>query len=143
MNLTPDIETVVQEYLASLPEVEAIAGDRVVLKTPDDTDEPWVRVFQLEAPRAGKSPADYLIAYYLQLDCYSGTAGELAQASLLMRTVRAALTEMHDHDHDGAVVTGSRIHRARRFPDRDFTPPADRYMITATLWAHAVAEVGS
>jgi len=139
MNLTPDIEAVIRDYLLGVPEVEAIVGDRVALKTPEATGEPWVRVFQLEAPRAGKSPADYLIAYYVQLDCYSGTDGELADATLLQRTVRAALTEMPESDHEGAVVTGTRIHRARRFPDRDFTPPADRYMLTATIWAHAVS----
>lgn len=139
MNLTPDIESVIQDYLLGVPEVEALVGERVVLKTPGETGEPWVRIFQLEAPRAGKSPADYLIAYYLQLDCYSGTEGALADASLLTRTVRAALTEMPAAAHEDAVITDTRIHRSRRFPDRDFTPPADRYMITATVWAHAVA----
>lgn len=137
MNLTPDIEAVIRDYLLGVPEVEAIVAGRVVLKTPEETGDPWVRIFQIEAPRAGKSTADHLIAYYVQVDCYSGTEGELEDASLLTRTVRAALTEMHEHDHEGAVVTGSRIHRARRFPDRDFTPPADRYMLTATVWAHA------
>lgn len=132
--MIPDLEAVLTTYL----EDHALeVGATVVDETPDDTRDPWVRLTLLDAPSTGV--VDHLIPAFVQLDCYAGLVGDDAheQASLLARTIRAALVTIHEATHEGAVVTGARIDGYNRQPDDTADEPArERYIITATIWGH-------
>lgn len=108
---------------------------RVVAKTPKDTDSAWVRLTLLDAPQ-GNSPADHLVAFYLQLDCYAGKKGGEPEAIGLALAAREVLTGLGG-TYDEGVVTGGRINGMARIPDVDLEPARERVVMTATVWAHA------
>lgn len=135
--MIPDPEAVLTAYLE---DYAAEVGATVVDQTPDDTTDPWVRLTLLDAPADGI--VDHLVPAFVQLDCYAGTTGEDGheQASLLARTIRAALVTIAAGVHEGAVVTGARIDGFRRDPDDTVDEPArERFQISATVWMHAAA----
>lgn len=136
LTLTPDGEKLVSDFLRDHPDLAEL-GARVVSKTPPDRATPWVRVTQLDAGQATRDPSDHLVEFFLQLDCYAGADGGKPQASLLTRTARAALQTIAQASHADAVVTGCRISGAARVPDTDFEPARERFVLTATVWAHA------
>lgn len=141
--MIPNGEKVIADYLREHDDVAAIVGRRVVSKTPENTDSPWVRYTQIDAPSTG-SP-HHLIEFYFQFDCYAGKDGGQPEASLLARTVCTALAEIDGEDYqaDGAVVKGVRPNAGLRNPDSDpFTPARERFVSTALVWMHA-AEEGS
>jgi hypothetical protein len=133
--MIPAAEAVLTTYLQAA--VDSL-GAEVVDQTPNDTSNPWVRLTLLDAPSDGIT--DHLIANYVQLDVYAGDSGEDSHedASLIARTVRAALVTIHQATHDGAVFTGpARIDGYTRSPDDSVDEPArERYIVTATVWAH-------
>jgi hypothetical protein len=136
----PFMEKILGDYLREAPAVEAIVGDRVATKTPRTLEEPWVRINVLDDPPAGKSSADHVIAFYVQLDCYAGKKGDQVLANLLARTVRALLGEMAKHEHEEAVISGAKVHGSRPLPDSTLEPTMERYVVTATIWAHSTEE---
>lgn len=132
----PDIEQIVGAYLREHPAVRAVVS-RVVSRTPASTDTPWVRYQQI-AEQPGGGMADFLIAPLLQFDCYAGRDNSRETASLIARTVRAALVEM-EGVHGGAVITGvpPGLVSVSRLPDPDLGDPArERYVVTATVYCH-------
>jgi hypothetical protein len=134
----PFMEKILGDYLRDAPGVEAIVGDRVGTKTPKTLSEPWVRVNVLADPATGKSAADHHIGFYVQIDCFAGKTGSQGGVNLLARTVRALVGEMADHVYEGAVVTGAKVEGSRPVPDDSFEPTMDRYVVTATIWAHSI-----
>ncbi len=137
------MEKILVDYLGGDSAIEGIVGDRIATKTPRTLDEPWIRLSVLADPPAGKSSVDHNIAFYVQLDCYAGEEGTQAAANLLARSVRASLGEMPKQEHDGAVVSGVKVEGSRPMPDDTFEPTMDRYIVTATVWAHSRPEEGS
>lgn len=133
MTLIPDVEKVLTTYLQ--PKVTPL-GAKIRGRTPSSSATAWVRLTVLDAPA---SYPDHLVDALVQLDCYAG-AGEGGQeeASLLARTVRAALVDAPNNDHDSAVVTGCAIVGYLRNPDTFFEPARDRFIITAQIWVHGV-----
>ncbi len=131
--MIPDPEAVLTTYLT---DVAGALGGTVRGKTPKDTTDPWVRLTLLDAPSTDGGEADHLIAAYLQLDCYAGSDGGHAAASLLARTVREALVTITDGDHGDVVVTGAKLGGYQRLPDTDFEPARERYVLSATVWLH-------
>lgn len=129
-----DSEILIGGWLRNHADVRAITT-RVVSVTPSSTSTPWVRVIQLDARNEQSSVAEHLIDYMVQLDCFAGTGG-LAEASLLARTVRAAVIEMGGLTISGTVVTGTRVLSMARIPDTDFEPAKERYALTVGAWAH-------
>lgn len=135
--MIPYAEKLVSDFLRSHASVVAL-GARVVSKTPPATEEPWVRVTRLDALNEERSRPEHLIDFMLQFDCYASADNGSPEASLLGRTVRAAL---HD-DLPGtsvadAVVTAVRIAGDSRQPDTTFTPARERIALTAIVWAHS------
>ena len=53
MRLPPYGEKIVSDWLRAHEGVSAIVDRRVVGKTPDDTDAPWIRLTQLDAQSTG------------------------------------------------------------------------------------------
>lgn len=135
--MIPYVEKIASDYLRDHPDVEAL-GARVVGKTPSSTSEPWVRVTQLDAANEPTSRPEHLIDYLIQFDCYAGSDGGQPEANLLTRTVRAALHDMPDADHDDAVVTDVRFTSMARIPDVEFEPARERFVLDATVYMHAV-----
>lgn len=141
--MRPDIEAIVGSYLRTNPDIEAIVGGRVVGRTPADDSEPWVRVFELPSVSPGRSTVDWHVAYYLQLDCFAGTnaRGRRGDSKRLALAVCAAVDAIDEAELSGGVVSGSKVESCRRLPpDADFDPAMERYMVTATIWAHPTEE---
>jgi len=138
--LIPDGEALLAGYLRNHSDIEALEA-RVAGKTPSSQTQPWVRVTQLDADNEATSKPEWLVAYLFQIDCYAGEdsmeahTGQ-AEASVLSRTVRAALAAMPESDHDDAVVTSVRFTGHGRFPDPDYEPARERYILDATVHAH-------
>lgn len=135
LTVIPDVEALVGDYLRSHADIVAL-GANVATRTPAKFTRPWVKITQLDDPTVNDSRSDHLIEYMLQLDCYAGSEGGTIEASLLSRTVRAALSEMPGV-HDGVTVTGVRHVSAPRIPDTDFEPARERVARTEIVWVHA------
>lgn len=131
--LSPYIEKIVSDHLRSHADVQTL-GARVVGKTPENTDTPWVRVTQLGG--RDEDVPGHFVSYLVQLDCYAGKSGGQPEANLLQRTVRAALTEIGGV-HGDAVVSGAMVVNAARIPDEDFEEARERFALTANVWAHS------
>lgn len=137
--MIPDIEKIVGAYLRDHDDIAAL-GAQVVGQTPRDTSGSWVRLTLLAAPD-NSSGAEHLIGFLVQLDCYSSEAGidgsQQKEASVLGRTVRAALKAMQGTTRDDAVITGVQFPGMLRLLDQDLESARERIVLTATIWAHA------
>lgn len=127
--LIPDVEKVVGKYLRDN------FGLRVVGKTPDNTDDSWVRLTKLGGPQT--SEADHLVPFLVQLDCYAGADGGQPEAVTLGLEVRDALRQIGSYAHTGATVSGASVVNDARIPDDDFEPARERVILTANVWAHS------
>lgn len=135
----PDIEAVVAGYLLTHDDVEELVGARVGGRHPRSTATPWVKITQLGA--TGLTKTLHVTQTNLQLDCYGGDDVDTAQseASLLARTVRAALNDMPEADLDGVVVSAVTFFGPRRVPDTSAGDPArERFILDANVTAHPV-----
>lgn len=142
LTLIPDAEAIVGTYLREHPAVVAL-GARVAGRTPSAMSAPWVRLTQLNAPKSPDSTPEHLIHFLFQLDAYAGDTAMRAhdgqaEASLLGRTVRAALVDMPEQTFDDVVVADAQIVSMARIPDPSAGEPArERVVITATVRMHA------
>jgi hypothetical protein len=133
--MIPDAEKILTAHLAA---ELADLGARVVGRTPGSTEEPWVRLTQLDAKTVDGSRSDHLIEFYLQADCYAGLDGGQSEASTVARRARDAFVAAPAATHTGATVTGAEINSGpARMPDTDFEPARERYTLTATIWAYS------
>jgi hypothetical protein len=139
VTLVPDGEKIVSKYLREQPDVRMIVGDRVLNKTPENQAQPWVRFTCLDASNQPRSKAERLISYLIQFDCYAGADETVAraEASLLVRTVRAALHVMPDQTFPDAVVTSVRFTSMFRRPDTDLEPARERWILDAVVHMHS------
>lgn len=135
-DLTPDVEAIVGAYLRQHPAVKAL-GAKVVGETPSNKEKLWVTVTQLDDPAVEDHYSDYLIDWMGQFDCYAGATGGQGEASLLTRTVRAALKELPDADLEAIIVSRARFLSCPRIPDTDLEPARQRFALTASLILHA------
>jgi len=129
--MVPDAESVIVAYLRD----EAF---RVSTATPDDREDPWVRVTLLDDSSTDGGITDHHIEAFLQIDCYAGTAeNSSVVASDLSIDVREALRTMKDAVLDGAVVTGAQSSRTH-VPDTAIGEAAlERYILQSTVYMHA------
>lgn len=134
--MIPDCEAIVYAYLKDHPAIVGL-GARVVDQTPVDTSSnPWVLVTQLDDQAVAGHRSEHLFEFLLQMDCYASVEGDHPEASLLNRTVRAALAALPEADHDNAVVTGVELGGATRIPDTEFEPARERFSRDVTIWIH-------
>lgn len=136
--MIPDAEKVISEFLRDHVAVAALVGRRIVGKTPDKTSTPWVRLVELDAVNSPASPAEHLISYLLQADCYASKDGGQPEAKLIGYTVRAALHDDLPGMHDDVVVTSVRV-SSRRMVDDDIEPARERVILTITAHMHGTA----
>lgn len=132
MTLIPNGEKVVADYLRTHSAVAPLCT-RVTSKAPDNRDTAWIRYHQLNATKEPKSRPEWLITFLLQLDCYAGKTGGQPEASLLARTVRAALLDMPTATLADAVVSRVAIVSMPRLPDTAMEPARERFVITANV----------
>ena len=133
-----DMERITGNYLRADADVAALDA-RVAGQLPKTFTKPWVRITQIDAANATNNlRVEHFVSYMLQYDAYAGaeTDNAQAQASMLGRTVRAALIGMQDQTLDGAVITGVAVRNDARLPDLDFDPPRERRVLTVEVWAH-------
>lgn len=137
--MLPDAEALTGTYLRAHPSVAALVGARVVGDTPRNTDTAWVRLTQIDGGPLVTSRAHHVGIAWVQVDCYAGAdaTGGHEEASVLARTVQAALATMNEATHTGAVVAGVKIAGTHRQPDLDFQPARERFLFTAEITLHA------
>lgn len=141
--IQPDLEQIVGGYLRGHSAVSALTT-RVVARTPSDTGPAWVKYGLLgERPARGSSVL-HLVGYVMQFDCYAGrTRNEREAAFRLAATVKAALADLvglyGDVSNGPAVITGVPADRlsSSRIQDDSLDPALERYIVTATVYAHA------
>jgi hypothetical protein len=133
-----DMSAIVCDYLREQAAVQALVGDRVATRSPDDFEKPWVRVTMLDPQNAtGNSQVEWLVSYYLQIDCYAGAPNLFHEEAFdLARAVRVALTALLDVDLEDAVVTAIGFASMPSQPDTDLKPARERVILDAELWAH-------
>lgn len=130
MTEVPDSEKVISKHLRKQTEA------RLVGKTPENTDEPWVRLTLFDDPAIEGSRTDYAIEAYVQLDCYAGEDGGQPEANSLSREIRAAIVDMPNHEHADAVVVSGATARRRRSPDATLQG-RERVIVMARVWMHS------
>jgi len=135
-----DMAAITCEYLRDYSGVAALVGERVATRSPapDDLDEPWVRVTPLDPENVtGTSRVEWLVSYYLQIDCYAGAENRFHEEAFdLARTVRAALVDMPGAFLEEAVVTDIGFASMPPRPDTDLTPARERFILDAEIYAH-------
>lgn len=131
MTLIPDVEKILSAHLRDE------TGERIVGKTPENTDDAWVRLTKLDARAVGGDRHEHLIEAFVQLDCYASEAGGQPEANTLGRTIRASLVDAPNQSHEGATITGVEIRSDRRSPDPAFSPSRERIILTALAWMHS------
>ncbi|HYJ21629.1 MAG TPA: DUF3168 domain-containing protein [Solirubrobacterales bacterium] len=134
-----DAVAIVGDYLREHPDVESMVGGRVSHKSPSEGDfeEPWVRITLLDPQNVtGNSRVEWLVSYYLQIDCYAGSENRFAEAFDLAAAVRAALIALPDADLEDAVVTDIGFASMPSQPDADLMPARERFILDAEVFAH-------
>jgi hypothetical protein len=127
MILLPDVSRVLSAYLRTVPEVLALAGERVFTAFPKQVDPsaPFVLV-----QRTGGLPVltrplvvDQAV---IQLDAYGGAQ---AAAHELVATCRAALAVLEGEQPNATGnVCGVVVGALRYVPDETWKPPRPRYI---------------
>lgn len=131
-------EKVIADYLRQHPAVAAIT-DRIVSKTPENTDEPWVRYTQINRVAVGDHRSDHLIELFIQLDCYAGK-DRVSQhdgqpgATRLAQAVREAMLGIRG-TYNGVVVTGAAVRGDSRIPDTELDH-RQRFVQQYVVWMH-------
>lgn len=143
--MLPDIEAAVIGALGAHAALVRL-GVRVVGRTPETTDEPWVLVRMLDARAVAR--AEHLTNFMLQLDCYAGKWTDqdeaMGQARDVMAQTGSALGELEGatlpdvQPDQSVVVNGVRIVGRRHLPDGEFEPSRERYVLTVEVYAHPV-----
>jgi Protein of unknown function (DUF3168) len=122
-------EKIVGAYLRQQPAIEELKAS-VLGATPDSTANPWIRVTLIDVDNySGTRRVEYLMGYYLQLDCYAGATGGQAEAWALATAARSALVAAPNADIVGALVTDVEFRTMPRSPDPELQPTRDRYII--------------
>lgn len=134
--VTPDFELIVGDYLREHPDVSALTS-RIGGRTPSSVATPWVRITVLDDRKVTDAALLHLVAGYMQIDCYAGAArdGQQAEASLLGRTVRAALNDLSGPQDEGVVTCVEGLAISRQ-PDTTFEVARERFIVTCTVYAH-------
>lgn len=135
--MIPDALALTIGYLSKHPAVVAFHAD-IRTELNGDFSRPTVKVTQLDAEDRAEH-LEYLTAFLIQLDCYSATLGPAGtgQASLLNRTVRAAMFEMPGI-HGDTVVKAVRFGVNPQIPDPAWDPPRQRWTLEAWVYTHGV-----
>jgi hypothetical protein len=125
----PDVALLVSAYLRTVPEVQALAGQRVFVAFPKQVPKSsFVLVQRIGGPAVLSRPLVLDLAV-IQLDAYGPLNGLENVAHSLVATCRAALAELEGEQPDGAGnVTGVVVGALRYVPDETWKPSRPRYV---------------
>jgi len=132
-----DAKAIVRSFLLDRPAIKGLKA-RVVGKTPDSTEQPWVRITLIDPQnRTGINRVEHLVSYYLQFDCYAGASGGEPEAFELAKAVRSALVEdLPDSVLEEAVVTDVVAISMHPMPDTDLDDARDRFILDVEICMH-------
>jgi hypothetical protein len=129
MNVSPDIEKIVIDYLAAHPDVDAIT---VTTDLPNRPVFPAVTVQQIGS--SFRNNTGWSDAAVLDVDVWAATR---ADASRLARVARAALFIIAGYVHpEGTVVDVADLNGPSWQPDDTGSPVVPRYVFTVEITAH-------
>jgi hypothetical protein len=131
VNVLPDVEVLLIDFLLAQPEVTAIVDDRVYSELPKDKEFPLVRVHQFGSLPA-RSPRWYETAT-VQIEAYGGPK---RTARLLADTCAGVMEARLVGVHDQGVVTGVTFTGFADLPDDVFQPARPRWLFTALPTIH-------
>jgi hypothetical protein len=121
LELLPDAEQLVSEFLRAHPRITALIGDRVYTVLPAKAGKTPLLLVQRVGGEPPFSQPLVLDIAQLQMDAYGGAK---KAANGLAATARAVLTELEAHPEVASV----RFHSFRWVPDETFSPPRPRYV---------------
>lgn len=134
--MIPDSQRIVADFLRE-------NGIRAAVKPPSSTKTSWVMVTEIAAPQMPGSPADAIVTFIMQLDCYAGedVRGEIhgaPEANDLCRTVRDLLQALPQEEIADADVSAVRV--TNQFPqrDEDYKPARDRWILDIAMTARSL-----
>lgn len=131
LRLLPDTEALTVDYLLAHTSVAALVGTRVTTELPAEPIFPCITVSLVANEERVRKHFDAALVQVL------AWGERKADASLLIRTTRAALHEMPDADHDRGVVTAVvTLAGPRWLPDDSVAPPQPRYHCDVAVYLH-------
>lgn len=138
LQLPPNMEALVSDFLRQQAEVSALVADRVYTAIPAAPTWPLVRVTQLLDVPTG-APL-WGIAYTIQVEAFGGSKGD---AWRIAQTCRAAIDARlaGNYTAHGAVVSGSKPGGLVDLPDDSLTPAKPRWLFSSTIYARPGATV--
>lgn len=137
LNAPVDMTAILCDYLRGHEGVSEIVGERVASQSPTDFDEPWVRVTALPEENAtGINRVAWLVAYWMQIDCYAG-AGNLPEEVVdLKAVVWDAVLAMPAVEFEEIVVTDAAAAGMPSPADDDLKPARHRRILDVEIFAH-------
>jgi hypothetical protein len=129
----PDAEKVIRDYLLSVAQVTALIGQRVYTVSQSGPQYPYVTI-----QRFGGIPTSRLRidSASIQVDCWGNNQ---AEASLVARTVRAALHAAKSYVHQAGVITGVDDELGLSWqPDTTYATPKARFVFGVAVHLHPV-----
>lgn len=127
----PDSIVAVRAFLLQVPEVTALVGNRIVTRLPVNPTWPAIRLTLISAFMSGFRRVDTAT---FQVDCFSP---DEATAHRIARIVRAALADCQHFVTPTAVLLGGADLAVRPLPDESFTPPIQRYAVSASVFVRS------
>lgn len=130
-----DMVAIVRSYLLEQPAVTDIVGEQISHKTPELLHDPWIRITLID-PRneTGTNEVEWMVSYYMQIDCYAGESNRATEAFDLCKEVRAALVDIAGADLEGAVATD--VGFLSMPGDQDPDIGRERRILDCEIWAH-------
>lgn len=134
LELLPDVEAIVSEYLRTRPRVRALVGDRVYGAFPSKAGKQPLVLVQRVGGIPPLSQPLVVDEADVQLDAWGGpkvVARELAE------TCRAEIANLEGTVQPGGVIAGVRFGALRFLPDETFSPPRPRYVFDVVITTRA------
>ena len=128
----PDVPKVALDYLRTIPEVTTLTP-RISTQSPATPVYPYVTVQRV----GGNEVVEFrLDRANLQLDAWGTNE---AEASLVIRTVIAALKAARGYQHPTAVIAAAELVLSPQWiPDTTRTPPTPRFVASVALTVHPI-----
>lgn len=138
----PDAVRVTRDWLTSIPELETLVHDRITTRAPALPVFPYITLQQIGGiPRERRRlhRARIQISSWADFDTTVAAVQADELASLVGRTVWAAVHAMEGYRHSTAVVTAVDDELGpQSMPDTSRTPPTPRFIAGIVVFLHPV-----
>jgi hypothetical protein len=130
LNLLPDAERVVANFLRAQPRMQALVADRIYTAFPAQAGPGPLLLVQRIGGEPPLSMPLVVDGAVLQLDAYGGPK---ATAYALAATARACLCQLEGQVMPEGAVGAVRFGALRWFPDDTYDQPRPRYLVEVTV----------